>query len=177
MNHEELNARFQQLKKEADLKYIAHRQYGYATTRLVDEAREPHQRALDAAATEVYESRRAEDQRLHAEVLAAEQARDAAAIELAESDPNALAAGTTVFRWTRGYYKAAWKLEGGKGVVEIWTKDSVRSENMRHHLPNAGARVVRPIKKDGTPSKNIERFGGHGDKWLPAGVNPNEVAE
>ena len=98
--------------------------------------------------------------------------RDRRNLEAALADPNHLPPGTKIDIYSRTYWASAALHYTGKGVIEIWTEESLRSGRLpSYRVPSVGSRVVRKLKKDGKPSTDFIPFGGHREdsETLPYG--------
>ena len=120
-----------------------------------------HDADLTAANTEMETARRAWEDAKIAEAMATETYR----------------VGLPMVKWaTLRFINPPWKLTGLTGVIEVWTHDSARPGN-RASVPDPGTRVVRILKRDGTPSTRFEPWNWFSEAppygWYPEGVDPN----
>jgi hypothetical protein len=75
--------------------------------------------------------------------------------------------------WVRGPYP--YKRTGRKGRYEVRT---LESQFATHPWAiTLGEQFIRPLKKDGSPSKRFETLKPWGAKWLPEGQDPNQEKE
>lgn len=108
----------------------------------------------------------------------ARSALDAAAIEAARADTAEYPDGAKVWRYqwpSYGYGARQWPVGVELGVVEVWTKDSARPDNMSSYgLPSVGAKIVRTIGKSGKPGKRFATLPGWGDEVWTVGDPPSK---
>lgn len=87
--------------------------------------------------------------------------------------------GQTLWRWEhRNWPVNEWRDTGKRGIVEVFTRDSVMPlGTSQYSKPSIGAIVLRLLKKDGTPSSRIETttWGGTFHGWLPEGTLPKSA--
>lgn len=114
---------------------------------------------------------------LRREANDAKEAWEAAKVERAAQDTNAIALGTVMVEWKRsgyGFSPGPMKPTGRRGRVAIWTRESPHPENIRWGLPDVGDRYIRVLKKDGTESINFEKLSDWKTTWKPEGEEPEE---
>jgi hypothetical protein len=114
--------------------------------------------------------------RLRQQYLEAEKAWKTAKVVAAQSKPSEHGpVGTRMVEWTNGrsYFgstRREWSTTGRKGVLDIWTDESVAPGGTKWSLPGVGDYYVRVLKKDGTESTRFEKLNNWGLKWRPEGV-------
>ena len=105
--------------------------------------------------------------------------RDRLALQAATNVTGPYNIGTKMVEWScRPYYRSSRATPTGRvGIVEVWTKDSRQSERLIvYRLPSVGSKVVRILKKDGSPGVGFVNFRSlqtPPSGWYPEGVNPN----
>jgi hypothetical protein len=92
--------------------------------------------------------------------------------------------GTMLVEWTRGNrygfstINHPIEMTGRKGIMEVWSSDSIRPSNLRWTLPHPGDYVIRILKADGTPGIKFEsRSWEMSNEWFPVGKDPNKKKE
>lgn len=111
----------------------------------------------------------------------AQAAVDAAKVAAAQTQTQ-LPVGTRVAQWnwhtSIGGHRRGQAFIVGHGVIEVWTRESLRSAGIpSYNIPDPGTLVVRHLKNNGRPSTKFTRLN---HAWLPngwylEGVNPNEM--
>jgi len=89
--------------------------------------------------------------------------------------------GMKMVEWTNGRsyfgsHQYAWRATGRTGRVDVWTRETVRPDNMRWGLPAIGDLFIRILKKDGSDSALFETLrGGYKSTWLREGQKPGKA--
>jgi hypothetical protein len=154
-NQRHLNLKYKFETEERDLRVEAH-------DKINEQLQEKYGKRLEAAATKAQEAR-----------IAYEDARVNAAATQAE-----IPLGTKMARWEHvrdpnKYHEWIWQPTKQRGVVEVFTRESEHNAGRRWSTPDIGEVVIRVLRKNGTPSKEVVRFHGYGaqrsHEWVREG--------
>lgn len=86
--------------------------------------------------------------------------------------------GTKLYEWKRSGWASLSELKptGRVGVLEVWTAASEIMKNQIKYPPARGDFVIRVLKADGTPGKQIIRHSFEMESWHKEGWKPKRTA-